>query len=91
MVVSNCQRMKRKKLIIGMNAAIGPLLLALLLIAGGSEHLRSYAFRGDGGMHGPIAVSLALAMLYSLVFQLWLCKIVWEPGISRAFDQIGRR
>jgi hypothetical protein len=83
--------MKRKRHILLVNAMLGPALFALTLIAFNSSDLRPLVAREDGGMHGFVAIILAVAAVYSAVFQIWLAKIFWGPRIGRAFDQIGRR
>jgi len=83
--------MKRKKQILLANAMLGPVLIALVLIAVQSTDLRPLVAREDGGMHGVVAIILAVFAVYSGVFQIWLAKIFWEPHLARAFDQIGRR
>jgi hypothetical protein len=83
--------MKRKNVLVAINAAFGPVLIALTMIAFRSAQFRSIVGREDGGLHGAWAITLAVALIYSFVFQLWLVKLLFEPRISRAFDQIGRR
>jgi hypothetical protein len=83
--------MKRKNIVIGLNAAIGPTLVVLTLVAHGSEQIRPLVTRADGGMRDFVAIILALAAIYSLGFQLWLAKLFWQPRINRAFNQTDRR
>lgn len=83
--------MKRKKLILALNAALGPALVMLALSVWGSSRLQWLVAREDGGMHLFLAIMLALAMVYSLVFQLWLVKLFSEPHMKRIFDDLGRR
>lgn len=82
--------MKRKKLILALNAALGPALVMLALGTWGSSRLQWLVVRDDGGMHGVLAIMLALAMVYSLVFQLWLVKLCGEPHMRQIFDGLGR-
>ncbi|MBC9035215.1 hypothetical protein IAG41_22725 [Sphingomonas sp. JC676] len=83
--------MMRKKSILLASALLGPVLIALTVIAAQSSDFRSFVTSEDGGMHGILAIILVGAVVYSTVFQLWLAKKFWEPRIARAFDQIGRR
>ncbi|MDB5683565.1 MAG: hypothetical protein JWM75_1263 [Sphingomonas bacterium] len=83
--------MKRKNLILGLNAALAPVLITLTLVASQSDELRTLVAREDGGMHGVLAIMVAVVTAYSAVFQLWLAKIFWEPRLNRALDKNGRR
>lgn len=83
--------MKRKKLVLAANAALGPTLGILALIAYPTPQLMWLVAREDGGMHVALAIILAIAIVYSCVFQLWLVKLSSEPHMRRIFDDPGRR
>ncbi|MCC2979045.1 hypothetical protein [Sphingomonas sp. IC4-52] len=83
--------MKRKKLLLAVNAAFGPALVALALNAWNLPRWRWLVARDDGGMHGVLAIMLAVVMVYSLGFQLWLVKLFFEPYLRRAFDAARHR
>lgn len=69
---------------------VGPAALALLLLARRVEPLRD-TIDGNANVRLAALATMVTLVLYSLVFQLRLAKEFWEPRISRAFDQIGRR